>query len=71
MTLILLFLALTLNGGYSSSYTVNVLEISPNFAATVYGFMNIFAAAPGFIAPMVVGSLTNEQVLFLIVFYTN
>ena len=62
MTLVLIFLAITLNGGFTSAYIVNALEIAPNFAGTVYGVMNTFASLPGFFGPLVVGAITSEQV---------
>ena len=67
MTLVLIFLAITLNGGFTSGYSVNAIEIAPNFAGTVYGVLNTFGSLPGFFAPLVVGAITSEQVSTVVV----
>ena len=61
-TILLLFIAVTLQGGVYSGFMVNHVDIAPNYAGTLFGITNAFATFPGWIAPMTVGYLTNGQV---------
>ena len=61
-TIALLFVAVTMNGGTGAGYEVNILDLAPNFAGTVYGMINAIGSLPAFLAPMTVGALTNGNV---------
>lgn len=56
---VLLFVGIGLLGcgfsGWSSSY----MDIAPNYSGTLYGISNTFGSIPGFVAPSVVGALTE------------
>ncbi|CAL4153453.1 unnamed protein product [Meganyctiphanes norvegica] len=57
----LLIAALAMQGATNSGYIPNVIDIAPNFAGTVQGISNMFGNTPGFLAPMTVGALTNNN----------
>ncbi|XP_076069277.1 putative inorganic phosphate cotransporter [Oratosquilla oratoria] len=63
-TIALLFFAVTLQGAQYSGHSVNHIDIAPNFAGTLFGFTNSAATIPGWVAPMTVGLLTNNQQTF-------
>ncbi|XP_076041766.1 sialin-like [Oratosquilla oratoria] len=60
---VLLTLACGLNGGMSSGYFANHIDIAPNYAGTLMGVSNCLATVPGFLAPMTVAALTPDQSL--------
>lgn len=60
-TVLLLFLAVTLQGGIYTGFMVNHIDIAPNFAGTLFGITNAAATIPGWLAPMTVGALTNNK----------
>lgn len=64
-TIGLLFAAVTLSGSMYTGFQVNHIDIAPNFAGTLYGITNAAATIPGWVAPMTVGKLTNNQVSIL------
>lgn len=61
-TISLLFTAITLQGGICTGFMVNHIDIAPNFAGTLYGITNAVATIPAWVAPLMVGALTNNQV---------
>lgn len=61
-TVAFLFMAVTLQGALYSGFAVNHVDISPNFAGTLYGITNAFGTIPGWLAPLTVGALTNGRV---------
>ena len=63
-TIALLFVAVTLNGGTGAGYEVNILDVAPNYAGTVYGLINSLGSLPAFIAPMTIGAITNGKVSY-------
>lgn len=50
------------NGSSTITNLVNAQDLSPNFAATLYGFMNFLGTSAGFLAPMLVAHFTAEKV---------
>ncbi|XP_066952133.1 putative inorganic phosphate cotransporter [Macrobrachium rosenbergii] len=63
-TIALLFIAVGLQGGVYTGFMVNHVDIAPNFAGTLFGITNAAATIPGWLAPMTVGALTNNQQTF-------
>ena len=61
-TVMLLFVAVTINSATSAGYEVNILDLAPNYAGTVFGIINAAGSIPAFLAPMTVGALTTDQV---------
>ncbi|KAG7171475.1 inorganic phosphate cotransporter-like 7 [Homarus americanus] len=57
-------IAVTLQGGIYTGFMVNHVDIAPNFAGTLFGITNAAATIPGWVAPMTVGALTNNQQTF-------
>ncbi|XP_069162723.1 sialin isoform X3 [Procambarus clarkii] len=53
--------AVGLNGAVYSGYMNSHLDIAPNFAGTLMGITNTAATIPGFLAPQLVGYLTNGK----------
>ncbi|XP_055624146.1 sialin-like isoform X2 [Toxorhynchites rutilus septentrionalis] len=49
------------NGSSTITNLVNAQDLSPNFAATLYGFMNFLGTTAGFLAPMLVAYFTAEK----------
>ena len=47
-----------------SGYNVNHLDIAPRFAGILMGITNMAATVPGFVSPVLVGQLTEDQVIF-------
>ncbi|XP_022239398.1 sialin-like isoform X2 [Limulus polyphemus] len=54
-------LAMTLNGFSFSGYMVNHLDLAPDFAGTLMGLTNGLSQISGFIAPAIVGTLTEHK----------
>ncbi|KAK3877665.1 hypothetical protein Pcinc_017627 [Petrolisthes cinctipes] len=63
-TIAFLFIAVSLQGALYSGFSVNHVDISPNFAGTLYGITNAFGTFPGWLAPLTVGALTNGKQTF-------
>ncbi|XP_058459582.1 sialin-like [Malaya genurostris] len=49
------------NGSSTLTNLVNAQDLAPNFAATLYGFLNFLGTTTGFIAPIVVAMFTAEK----------
>ncbi|XP_055590927.1 sialin-like [Uranotaenia lowii] len=49
------------NGAATITNLVNAQDLAPNFAATLYGFMNFIGTTAGFLAPMMVAFYTEES----------
>ncbi|KAB7505040.1 putative inorganic phosphate cotransporter, partial [Armadillidium nasatum] len=60
-TVTLLFISITLQGGVYAGWQINHIDIAPNFAGTLFGITNALASIPAWIAPIVVGTLTNKN----------
>ncbi|XP_076050338.1 putative inorganic phosphate cotransporter [Oratosquilla oratoria] len=63
-TVSLLFVAVSLTGAIFSGHYVNAIDVAPNYAGTLCGIVNTLANIPGFLAPMTVGALINNQQTF-------
>lgn len=50
------------NGAVSTGALASMVDISPNFASIVLGINGVVTVLPGFISPIVVGSLTYQNV---------
>ncbi|XP_050392280.1 sialin isoform X1 [Patella vulgata] len=61
LAVVLLTFAVGTGGLSMGGYQVNHLDIAPRFAGTLFGITNAIATIPGFLAPLVVGILTNHQ----------
>ncbi|KAK6168048.1 hypothetical protein SNE40_021952 [Patella caerulea] len=61
LAVVLLTFAVGTGGLSMAGYQVNHLDIAPRFAGTLFGITNAIATIPGFLAPLVVGILTNHQ----------
>ena len=62
-------LAIGIQGLNGSSYTVNHLDIAPRFAGILMGISNSVGTIPGIISPYVVGRLTDNQVMLMLILY--
>jgi ACS family sodium-dependent inorganic phosphate cotransporter len=50
-------------GGFAwSGFSVNHLDIAPQFAGILMGVSNTFATLPGIISPALVGAIVTDQV---------
>lgn len=61
--IIVLCVAVGLNGAIYSGYMCSHQDLSPNLAGTLMGITNSVAAIPGFVTPVVTGAITKEQTL--------
>jgi len=61
VTMVLLTLAVGLQGAVYSGYMVNHLDIAPNFAGIIFGITSSFATIPSWVAPLTVATLTKGQ----------
>lgn len=59
--LTLLTLTVMLHGANLSSTTPNLIDISPNFTAVLHGIQGFITMNTGFLAPLFVGFLTNDN----------
>ncbi|XP_014220023.1 sialin-like [Copidosoma floridanum] len=50
-----------INGAVSSATIPVFVELSPNYASVLFGFCNLVTSPAGFISPLVVGLLTNNN----------
>uniref|UniRef100_A0A0P4WJ10 Sialin n=1 Tax=Scylla olivacea TaxID=85551 RepID=A0A0P4WJ10_SCYOL len=63
LAIVVLCIAVGLNGAIYSGYMCSHQDLSPNLAGTLMGITNTVAAIPGFVTPVVTGTLTEEQTL--------
>ncbi|KAK3788190.1 hypothetical protein RRG08_020896 [Elysia crispata] len=61
LAMLMLTLSVGLGGAAMGGFNVNHLDIAPKFAGSLMGITNCIATIPGFVAPAVVGYLTNDQ----------
>ncbi|CAD7089582.1 unnamed protein product [Hermetia illucens] len=62
------------NAAAVATNLINVQDLAPNFAATLYGIMNFFANTAGFLAPIMVAAITatkNTLVEWRLIFVIN
>lgn len=52
----------TVNGAVSSGYLSALVDLSPNYGSVLLGVCGIFISASGFLSPVVVSALTNNNV---------
>jgi hypothetical protein len=64
LAIILLCISVMINGTVLSGYMVNQLELTTNYAGTVFGVINTTGNMCGFATPAVVGALIKGQVLW-------
>lgn len=55
-------LSLAFNGSVVLTSMQNSQDLSPNYAATIYGLINAFGTTAGFITPLVVAYFTQDNV---------
>lgn len=58
-----------INGAVSSGTIPAFVDLSPNYASVLFGINNLVTAPAGFLSPLVVGMLTNNNVSFFIIVY--
>ncbi|XP_076046211.1 putative inorganic phosphate cotransporter [Oratosquilla oratoria] len=58
LALVVLCLAMGLNGAVYCGYTTSHMDLAPNFAGTLMGLTNSFGTIPGIAAPSVTGAIT-------------
>lgn len=56
---------MALNGTSVLTNMQNSQDLSPNYAATIYGIINAVATTSGFISPLVVAYFTQDNVRIL------
>jgi sugar phosphate permease len=61
MTVVVLTLAVGINGAVNGGCITNHVDISPNHAGILMGITNTAANTCGIVAPFVAGLLTNEE----------
>ncbi|XP_076064319.1 putative inorganic phosphate cotransporter isoform X2 [Oratosquilla oratoria] len=61
LAIVLLTFAVGLNGGIYSGVLNSPLDIAANYGGTILGITNGVATIPGFLAPQIVGLLTNGK----------
>ncbi|CAG7830395.1 unnamed protein product, partial [Allacma fusca] len=61
LTLILLNVAVGVQGAAYTGFLPNHLDIAPNFAATLYGITNCAGTISSIIVPLTAGAVTNGQ----------
>jgi len=71
LTMIVLTLAVGLQGAIYSGFMVNHLDIAPNFAGVIFGITAIFSAIPSWVAPLTVATLTKGQVVHSTLFVSS
>ena len=47
------------------AYTVNMLDIAPQYAGVIMGIVNTIGTSAGFLSPMLVGFITQDKVRVL------
>jgi MFS transporter, ACS family, solute carrier family 17 (sodium-dependent inorganic phosphate cotransporter), member 5 len=60
--IVFLTLATAVHGAVSTGPLANIVDISPNFAGILLGISSTIAIIPGFVSPIIVGILTNNNV---------
>ncbi|GBN68353.1 Putative inorganic phosphate cotransporter [Araneus ventricosus] len=61
MNKFLFIFAIAIGGFAHSGYVISFLDMSPEYAGTLWGMASTISNLNGFIAPLVVGALTNEE----------
>lgn len=61
LAVVVLTIGISLSGSpYGAGYMVNHADIAPKYSPILFGISNSAAAIPGFVAPYVVGLLTQN-----------
>ncbi|KAG0718549.1 Sialin [Chionoecetes opilio] len=63
LAIVVLCVAVGLNGAVYSGYMCSHQDLAPNLAGTLMGFTNTVATIPGFVTPVVTGIITETQTL--------
>ena len=58
----LLVLSVGLKAGTSSGYIVNLIDLSPNFAGTIYSIVTCFGSVVSILAPIASGKIVEDMV---------
>ncbi|KAG7209306.1 hypothetical protein KM043_015417 [Ampulex compressa] len=61
MAVVLMTIAVASIGGMYSGFLSNHIDIAPNFAGTLVAITNCIATIPGFLVPIFVGKLTDDN----------
>lgn len=61
LSVVLFTIGMGINGFSYSGYMVTHVDMSPDFAGTLMGMTNAFANLAGILAPLAIGSLTNDN----------
>ena len=69
LAIVLLCLAVMIQGTALSGYNVNQLELSPNYAGTLRGGTATLANMCGFATPALVGVITQGQVSKIVIIF--
>ena len=60
LAIVVLCIAMGLNGSIYSGYMCSHQDLSPNLAGTLMGITNTVATIPGFVTPVVTGAITQS-----------
>ena len=66
LAVIFMVLGTSLNGALSSATIANFVDLSPNYASVLFGISGLVTNAAGFLSPMIVGVLTNNNVRIIL-----
>lgn len=62
LAIVFMVLGMTVGGATSSGTLANSVDLSPNYASVIIGVVNTVSTPVGFISPIIVGILTNNNV---------
>lgn len=62
LALVFLILAITVHGAVSAGSLASIIDMSPNFSGIILGISSVFSASTGFLSPIVVSYLTDDNV---------
>ncbi|EFN88313.1 sialin [Harpegnathos saltator] len=61
LAVVFMMIGITVNGAVSASSLANFVDLSPNYASVLFGFCGMVIIWSGFISPVIVGILTNNN----------
>merc|ERR1719357_2200277 len=59
LAIVWLCISMGLNAACYSGFTSNTIDLSPNYAGTVMGVLNMVGNVAGFVTPYIVGTIIN------------
>jgi len=62
LAVLFMMIGIAVNGAVSASTLANFVDLSPNYASILLGFSGMIMIWSGFISPVIVGILTNNNV---------